>query len=98
VASGRQLSGKPVEDFPPRERGRWDFSKVADGRVYELRRGRDFDVAVDSLAVAARRWARRHGYRLTTRSACDEDQRGRPKVALYVRFERQRQREGQGGR
>jgi len=95
VATGRQLSGKPVEDFPPRERGRWDFSKVADGRVYELRRGRDFDVTVDSLAVAARRWARKRGYRLTTRSAFDEDERGRPKVALYVRFE---QREGQGGR
>ncbi len=94
MATGRQLSGKPVEDFPPRERGRWDFSKVADGRVYELRRGRDFDVTVDSLAVAARRWARKHGYRLTTRSAFDEDQRGRPKVALYVRFERQRESQG----
>jgi hypothetical protein len=49
---------------------------------------RDFDVEVDSLAIAARRWAREHGYSLTTRSEFDERQEGRPKAGLYVRFER----------
>jgi hypothetical protein len=56
--------------------------------VYLLRKGRDFDVEVDSLAIAARRWAREHGYRLTTRSEFDDRREGRPKVGLYVRFER----------
>ena len=53
-----------------------------------VRKGQDFDVEVDSLAIAARRWAREHGYRLTTRSEFDEGQEGRPKVGVYVRFER----------
>jgi hypothetical protein len=56
--------------------------------VYLLRKGRDFEVEVDSLAIAARRWAREHGYRLTTRSEFDDRREGRPKVGLYVRFER----------
>lgn len=56
--------------------------------MYLLRKGRDFDVEVDSLAIAARRWAREHGYRLTTRSEFDDRREGRPKVGLYVRFER----------
>ena len=88
MARERRVSGKRVDDFPPRQRGRWDFSQVADGHVYLLRKARDFDVAVDSLAIAARRWAREHGYKLTTRSEFDERQEGRPKVGLYVRFER----------
>jgi hypothetical protein len=88
MARERRVSGKRVDDFPPRRRTRWDFSRVADGQVYLLRKGRDFDVEVDSLAIAARRWAREHGYRLSTRSEFDERQEGRPKLGLYVRFER----------
>jgi hypothetical protein len=42
---------------------------VADGQVYLVREGRDFDFEVESLAIAARRWARDHGYELTTRGA-----------------------------
>jgi hypothetical protein len=57
---------------------RRDFSRVADGKVYLLRKGHDFDVLVESLAIAARRWAREHGYRLTTRSEFDERQEGPP--------------------
>ena len=87
MARGRRVSGRRVDDFPPR-RTSWDFSRVADGQVYLLREGRDFDVEVESLAIAARRWARVHGYRLTTRSEFDERHEGRPKVGLYVRFER----------
>jgi hypothetical protein len=44
--------------------------------------------SVESLAVAARRWAREHDYTLATRSEFDEDHPQRPKVALYVRFDR----------
>src|SRR5215217_7958743 len=88
MARERRVKGRRVDDFPPRRRTRWDFSEVADGQVYLLRKGRDFEVAVDSLAIAARRWAREHGYRLTTRSEFDEQQEGRPKAGLYVRFER----------
>jgi hypothetical protein len=88
MAREHRVSGKRVDDFPPRRRTRWDFSRVSDGRVYLLRKGRDFDVKVDSLAIAARRWAREHGYTLTTRSEFDERQKGRPKVGLYVRFDR----------
>jgi hypothetical protein len=84
----RRVHGRRVDDFPPLRRTRWDFSRVADGQVYLLRKGRDFDVEVESLAIAARRWARVHGYRLTTRSEFDERQQGRPKVGLYVQFER----------
>jgi hypothetical protein len=88
MARERRVNGKRVDDFPPRRRTRWDFSRVADGRVYLLRKGRDFDVEVESLVIAARRWAREHGYRLTTRSEFDEQQDGRPRVGVYVRFER----------
>jgi hypothetical protein len=87
MARERRVSGTRAEGFPPRRRARWDFSRVADGEVYLLRKGRDFDVEVDSLAIAARRWAREHGYTLTTRSEFDERQEGRPKVGPYVRFE-----------
>ena len=61
---------------------------MADGQVYLLRKRRDFNIEVNSLAIAARRWAREYGYRLTSRSEFDERQEGRPKVGLYVRFER----------
>jgi hypothetical protein len=88
MARERRVSGRRVDDFPPGRRTRWDFSRVADGQVYLLRKGRDFDVQVDSLVIAARRWAREHGYRLTTRSAFDDRQEERPKVGVYVRFER----------
>jgi hypothetical protein len=84
----RRIRGRRVDDFPPRRRTRWDFSRVADGQVYLLRKGRDFEVEVESLATAARRWARLHGYRLTTRSEFDERQQGRPKVGLYLQFEK----------
>jgi hypothetical protein len=85
----RRIRGRRVDDFPPRRRTRWDFGRVADGQVYLLRKGRDFDVEVASLVIAARRWAREHGYRLTTRSEFDERQEGRPKVGLYVRFDKE---------
>jgi hypothetical protein len=68
MAHERRVGGKRAEDFPPRRRRRWDFSRVADGRVYLLHQGRDFDVQEESLVIAARRWAREHGYRLTTRA------------------------------
>jgi hypothetical protein len=84
----RRVSGSRVDDFPPRRRTRWDFSRVADGQVYLLRKGRDFDVQVESLVIVARRWAREHGYRLTTRSEFDEREEGRPKIGVYVRFDR----------
>ena len=51
---------------------------MANGQVYLLRKAR-LRVGVDSLAIAARRWAREHGYGLTTRSEFDERQEGRPK-------------------
>jgi hypothetical protein len=88
MARERRVSGRRVDDFPPRRRTRWDFSRVADGQVYLLRKGRDFDVEVESLVIAARRWAREHGYRLTTRSEFDDRRENRPKVGVYVRFER----------
>jgi hypothetical protein len=90
----RRIRGRRVDDFPARRRTRWDFSRVADGHVYLLRKGRDFDVQVESLVIAARRWAREHGYRLTTRSEFDDRQEGRPKVGVYVRFERKGARRG----
>jgi hypothetical protein len=95
----RRVSGRRVADFPPRRRTRWDFSRVADGQVYLLRKGRDFDVQVESLVIAARRWAREHGYKLTTRSEFDDRQKGRPKVGVYIRFERKsaRRRRRAGG-
>jgi hypothetical protein len=88
MARERRVSGKRVDDFPPRRRTRWDFSRVADSQVYLLRKGRDFDVQVESPVIAARRWAREHGYRLTTRSEFDDRSEDRPKVGVYVRFER----------
>jgi hypothetical protein len=89
VVKHRRVTGRPAEGFPPaRGRTRWDFSAVADGHVYLLRKGEDFDVEVESLAVAARRWAREHDYTLATRSEFDEDDPQRPKVALYLRFDR----------
>jgi len=84
MAQQRRVSGQPVESFPPRRRT-WDFGAVADGAVYLLRRGQDFDIEVASLAVAARTWAREHGYQVQTRSQFDEQH---AKVGLYVRFQR----------
>jgi hypothetical protein len=49
---------------------------------------------VASPVIAARRRAREHGYRLTTRSEFDDQQEGRPKVGVYVRFERKGARRG----
>jgi hypothetical protein len=80
--------GAPPEGRVGCAPGRQDLPLLADGQVYLLRKGRDFDVEVGSLAIAASRWAHEHGYRLTTRSEFDERQEGRPKVVLYVRFER----------
>jgi hypothetical protein len=82
----RRIRGRRVDDFPPR-RTRWDLSRVADGQVYLLRKGRDFEIEAESLAIAAPRWARLHGYRLTTRSEFDERQQSRPKVGPYVQIE-----------
>jgi hypothetical protein len=90
MARERRVSGRRVDDFPPRGRTRSDFSRVADGQVYLLRKGRDFEVEVESLVIAARRWAREHGYRLTTRSEFDDRSEDRPKVGVYVRFESRR--------
>jgi len=87
VARHRRVTGRPAEGFPSR-RTQWDFSAVADGQVYLLRRGEDFEITVEAIAAAARRWARQHGYTLTTRSEFDEHHPQRPKVGLYVRFER----------
>lgn len=87
MAPARRLQGTRVERLPSLRPLRWDFSALADGEVYLLRRGRDFEVEVGSLAAAARRWAQRHGYAVTTRSLFDEDADERPKVGLYVRFE-----------
>lgn len=84
----RKVSGQAVEDFPPRRRTQWDFSEVADGHVYLLCRGQDFEIQVPSLAAAARRWARENGCRLQTRTEFDEEHPGRQSVGLYVRFER----------
>ena len=55
MARERRVSGRRVDDFPPRRRTVWDFSGVADGQVYLLRKGRDFDVEVESLVITARR-------------------------------------------
>jgi hypothetical protein len=85
VSRQRRITGSKVDALPPRAL-RWDFGGVADGHIYLLRKGRDFDVEVESLAAAARRWARTHGYRLATRSEFDEQDAQRPKVGLYVRF------------
>jgi hypothetical protein len=90
MGNQRQVTGTRVEGFPDRRRVRWDFSKVADGHVYLLRRGRDFDIEVDSLAAAARRWAREYGYALTTRSEFGVHGTDRRKVGLYVRFEQRK--------
>jgi hypothetical protein len=79
MARERRVSGRRVDDFPPRRRTSWDFSRVADGQVYLLRKGRDFDVEVDSLAIAARRWAREHGYSLTTAASSTSGKRAGPK-------------------
>lgn len=83
MGSQRRVSGQPVDGFPPRGRIGWDFADVADGHVYLLRKGKDFDVEVESLAAAARRWAREHGYTLATRSVFDEDNAECPKVRAF---------------
>ncbi len=87
MAEHRRIRGTQVERFPPLRRSRWDFSAVADGNAYLLRQGEDFEIRVDALATAARRWAREHGYELTTRSEFDEEAPERPKVGLYVCFQ-----------
>ena len=84
----RHVTGSPVDDFRRRRRTSWDFSDVADGRVFLLLRGKDFEVQVESIAAAARRWAREHNYKLKTQTEFDESR----KVGLRVQFERQTRR------
>ena len=88
MAGYQRVTGRRAPSFPPR-RTQWDFTAVADGEVYLLSRGEDFHVEVGSMAAAARRWARQHGYTITTRSKFDEENPERPKIGLYVHFERQ---------
>jgi hypothetical protein len=84
MARERRVSGKRVDDFPRGGRRAGTSAGWPTG-TYLLRKGRDFDVEVESLVIAARRWAREHGYKLTTRCEFDERQEGRSKVGLYVR-------------
>lgn len=93
IAVARAITGERVDDFPTRRRGpSWDFSEVADGEVYLLRRGRDFDVQVESLRHAARKWAAERGMRVETRSEFVEHEDARERVGLYVRFVQQGRR------
>jgi hypothetical protein len=88
MAEGRVLKGEQVEQLPRRRRApAWDFSQLADGKPYLLRRGRDFDVKVDTIRVAAKQWARGHDLEVATRSKYDAPPgRQRKKVGLYVQF------------
>lgn len=91
----RAVTGERVGGFPTRRRGpSWDFSAVADGEVYLLRRGRDFDVQVESLRHAARKWAAERGMRVETRSEFAEHEDARERVGLYLRFVQQARRRG----
>lgn len=85
----KRVTGTRVDSFPPRRRARWDFSPIADGHVYLLCRGRHFDIQVDSLAAALRRWARENGYQATTRTKLSDEPNG-AKVGLYVRLDSRR--------
>ncbi|MGE5636735.1 MAG: hypothetical protein ACM3UV_07340 [Nocardioidaceae bacterium] len=88
MARERVLKGEQVEQLPRRRRApAWDFSQVADGKPYLLRRGRDFDVKVDTIRVAAKQWAREQGLEVATRSEFDAPPgQRRKKVGLYVQF------------
>jgi hypothetical protein len=88
MARERVLKGEEVGELPRRRRApAWDFSQVADGKPYLLRRGRDFDVKVDTIRVAAKQWAREHELEVATRSKFDASPgRRREKIGLYVQF------------
>lgn len=45
-----------------------DWSKLFDGKVHELKRGEDFEIALDSFRGTAGSAARRHGGKLESRA------------------------------
>ena len=91
----RMLKGKRVDALPGhRETALWDFTEIEDGHPYLLRRGRDFDVGVETIRRAATAWARKRGLTVTTRVQFDGPPGGtdRKKVGLYVQFAGDRER------
>ena len=95
AATHRTLKGKRVDALPRRrETTPWDFTEVEDGHPYLLRRGRDFDVGVETIRRAAKAWARKRGLTVTTRVQFDgpSGATNRKKVGLYVQFAGDRER------
>jgi hypothetical protein len=95
AADRRILKGKRVDALPRRRQvARWDFSQVEDGHAYLLRRGRDFDVGVETIRRAAISWARERNLKVTTRVEFDGPPAapGRKAVGLYLQFGGQDQR------
>ena len=85
----RVLKGKRVEALPRRRQvAAWDFSEIDDGHAYLLRRGRDFDVGVETIRRAANAWARERGLKVSTRVQFDGPAGApdRKRVGLYVQF------------
>ena len=92
--AARKVRGKQVSEFPSRRELGYDFSPVADGKVYLLRKGQDFDVRVESMRTSVYKWAKRNGKRVATAVAFDRPpgDRKRAKVGLYVQFTDRRRR------
>jgi hypothetical protein len=83
----RVVTGTRVEEFPRRRRTpAWDFGRVADGHPYLLRRGKDFDVQVETIRAAARKWAREHDLEVATLVQYAGEGERREKTGLYVQF------------
>jgi hypothetical protein len=89
----RVVKGEQVERFPRRRHApAWDFSAVADGNVYRLRKGHDFDVEVETVRGALKRWARERGLEVATLTEFDgAPGKNRRKVGLYVQFSESKQ-------
>jgi hypothetical protein len=81
------VTGTPVEEFPRPTRGpAWDFGRVADGKPYLLRKGKDFDVQVETIRAAAKKWAREHEMEVATLVQYEGEGERREKTGLYVQF------------
>lgn len=74
-------------------RSRFDFIEWADGQAWKFVRGVDYTSSTQTFRHNVKRWAKRHGYELTTRPILALDEQGRPlaaraadPVGLAVRF------------
>lgn len=75
-----------IEEFPGQDRGRMDFSEWCDGRIWELRKGDDFDIDPEAMRQRAINWAKQENCAVRTNVSRDRSIEGDPKMFVTLQF------------